>query len=125
MSRLKKTTVYVKGMHCASCDLLVKRKFSEEGNIRDVCPNYQTQKVEITYTGTLTREALNKRIQQYGYTVVSRQEKLDQVPYPKRVVETLSIVVVLMIVYYFAREFKLTAFLTPSSDMNYLTGFVS
>lgn len=122
---MKKTRLYVKGMHCASCDILVRRKFMEEGNVTEVCPDYTKQTVDVTYTGTLDAQKLNSKISKYGYAVVTGQNKLRKAPYSTRLLEAAAIAVVLLIVYYFANEFKLTSwFQVSSGNLTYATAFL-
>ena len=66
MSEIKKTTVCVQGMHCASCDILVKNKFKEVSNVQEVKANHKTQEVEILYTGHLVKAELENRINEIG-----------------------------------------------------------
>lgn len=70
MAQSKTTALCIKGMHCPSCDILIKSKFKEISNIKEVKPNYQTQQAEIMYTGELNKSLLNKKILQFGYQVV-------------------------------------------------------
>jgi copper chaperone CopZ/cytochrome c biogenesis protein CcdA len=100
---VKKKTVYVKGMHCPSCDILVKDSLGECANISAVKADYKTQKVEITYSGNLNKEELNKKISQYGYSIADKSAVASE-PFVKRLFDTGSIAVILFIVYYFAKE---------------------
>ncbi|MDO8609758.1 MAG: hypothetical protein Q7R95_04365 [bacterium] len=47
MSRIKKATLFVKGMHCASCEVLIKDTFSQEGNIIEIKPDLKIGKLYI------------------------------------------------------------------------------
>ncbi|NTU53937.1 MAG: cadmium-translocating P-type ATPase [Chlorobiaceae bacterium] len=64
----------VKGMHCASCAALITKKLSKLEGIGKAEVNLATEKAKVEFTGeTLTDEALNKLLGQYGFSVVSEQ----------------------------------------------------
>ena len=51
---MKKTTVLpISGMHCASCDILVKKTLSQQKNIISVVPDFVSQTAKVEYTGEL------------------------------------------------------------------------
>ena len=100
---VKKKTVYIEGMHCPSCDILVKDKFGECANVSSVKADFRTQKAEITYTGKLNNHDLNKKIASFGYSI-SDKKPAQKEPLAKRIFDAGSIAVILFIVYYFAKE---------------------
>jgi sulfite exporter TauE/SafE len=124
MAPEKKTTITVKGMHCDACDILIKKKFLEEDNVVQVCPNHADQTVEITHKGTLNKSALNRKISQYGYSISEHNKALKQEPFIKKAGEATAIALLLLIAYYFAQELRLTSFLGVSGQMNYGTVFL-
>lgn len=125
MSKVKKTTLHVKGMHCPSCDILIAEKFKEESNIKDIKPNHHTQKVEICYTGHLDKETLNKKIEKFGYRIVDRQEFVKtQEPFAKRLTDAAVIGVILFILYYFAQELNLIPSFNSASTLTLTAVFV-
>ena len=102
----KKKTVYIQGMHCPSCDILVKDKFGECANVQQVKADYRTQKVEIVYSGKLDTNTLNEKISSYGYTIADR-EAIHKEPITKRILDAGSIAIILFIIYFFAKELNL------------------
>src|SRR3989338_5126789 len=98
MAKIKKTTLYVSGMHCPSCDILINDKFREEANVVDVKPDFNKQKVEVFYTGHLNREMLNSKIKQFGYEITEGEIR-EVESLGKRIFEALGIVVVVLILY--------------------------
>jgi len=125
MAKLKKTTLYVQGMHCPSCDILINDKFREEGNVVDVKPNFNKQKVEVFYTGHLNREILNKKIKQFGYEIVDgRLLIIGRETFGKRIGEVLGIGAILLILYLIAKELSLIPAFNFIGNLSLLTIFV-
>lgn len=104
MAKIKKTTLYVEGMHCPSCEVLINDKFAEEGNVRRVNPNFKNQQVEVEYTGTLDRESLNRKISSFGYRIGMRGETAKVEPLSKRIFEAVAIASIIFILYMTAGE---------------------
>ncbi len=125
MVKLKKTTLYVKGMHCASCEILISDKFKEEGNVREVCPHFASQKVEVKYVGHLDREKLNQKISSFGYQIVDDKKAMgSEEPLTKKLLDVSAIAIILFILYFFAQEFNLIPNFNLSGNLSLLTVFV-
>lgn len=104
MAKVKKTTLYVEGMHCPSCEVLINDKFSEEGNIKEVRPNFKNQQVEVFYTGQLNSAILNKKIVPFGYKIGEKDEQPVVEPLSKRIFEAVAIGSIVFILYLMAGE---------------------
>src|SRR3989339_1286628 len=124
MAKLKKTTLYVSGMHCPSCDVLINDKFREEGNVVEVKPNFKDQSVEIFYTGQLNRNSLNNKIEQFGYKIVDGKLLAESTePLQKRLFEAGAIGVIFLLIYLIAKETNLLPSFVFTGNLNYLTIF--
>lgn len=125
MSQLKKTTVCVQGMHCASCDILVKKQFQKIDNIQSVQANHNTQTAEITYTGHLDKEELNQRIAQFGYTVVDQHSFLPEKKesLAKRLFDAGAIAMILFMVFVIAQQLNVVPSF-QSASLTYTTVFI-
>ena len=124
MSKLKKTTLYVKGMHCHSCDVLVKKKFSEVKNIKEVKPHFVNQSVEVLYTGNLDKELLNQKINQYGYSVgVTRIQEYAE-PLSQRLGEAGVIAVILFIAYFMAQQIGIVPSFNVAGNLSLTAAFI-
>ncbi|MBI5126977.1 sulfite exporter TauE/SafE family protein [Candidatus Roizmanbacteria bacterium] len=125
MAKLKKATLYINGMHCPSCDVLMNDKFREEANVIDVKPDFQHQKVEVFYTGHLDRTVLNNKIKQFGYEIVEGEViKAEAEPFRKRFFEALGITAILVILYLIAQELGIVPSFNFSGNLSLLTIFV-
>ncbi len=125
MVKIKKCTLYVKGMHCPSCEILISDKFKEEGNVREVCPNFNNQKVEVKYTGYLDKDRLNQKIRSFGYQIVD-DRKLAEVkePLTKRLMDAGAIALILFILYFFGQEFNIIPNINVTGSLSLLTVFI-
>lgn len=123
MSKLKKTTLYIQGMHCPSCDILIKDKFKEVVNIKEVKANHRTQEAEVCYVGTLDKNELNKQINEFGYQITDKVTESKE-PLSKRLTDAGTIAILLFIVYFFAQEFKLLPDFNITSNLSLTTAFI-
>jgi len=68
MDNIKKTTVPVKGMHCASCAFIVEDTLKKQNGVKAVQVNYGTEKAKIEYDNSINNlESLSKSIEEHGY----------------------------------------------------------
>ena len=123
MAKIKKITLYVDGMHCPSCEVLMNDKFREEGNVVDVKPDFKKQKVEVFYTGHLNREILNNKIKKFGYEIVESQIRETETLW-KRIGEALGIGAIILILYLIAEELSLIPSFNFTGNLSLLTIFV-
>lgn len=100
MPKHKKTTVHVKGMHCASCDILITDKLGEVPGVKTVQANFKKQEAHIEYTGSLSFEEMNKRIEKYGYSVSKDYTSETNEPLSKRLIDALAIGSVILLAYF-------------------------
>lgn len=72
-----KKTLYVQGMHCASCEVLIEKKLLKLEGVQSVDASLNTATVDISYKGAhgLSKEYLNKEFKELGYTFSTRQKK--------------------------------------------------
>lgn len=124
MAKVKKTTLYVEGMHCPSCEVLINDKFSEEGNVREVNPNFRNQKVEVFYTGSLNHDSLNRKIVPFGYRIGEKDEVPVSEPLSKRIFEALAIGSIVFILYMIADEMGIVPSLNITGSLSLISVLV-
>jgi len=115
MAKLKKCTLYIKGMHCASCEILITDKFKEMPNVTVVRSSFKKQEAEVYFTGHLDRDAVNKKIQSFGYEIGDMGEKLGGGGYGlggeesiwKKIIEAIFIAIGLGLIYLIFKELNL------------------
>ncbi len=125
MNKLKKATLYVKGMHCPSCDILIQDKFKEVNNVKKVTANYRTQEAEVCYVGNLDKTKLNQKINEFGYTLTDKNRIVESAePLSKRLSDAGIIAILLFIAYFFAQEFKVLPDFNITSSLTLTSVFI-
>ncbi len=62
----------VKGMHCASCASIIKRKLEKLPGIESASVNLATETAEVTMSGDVSTQTMNATISPLGYTIVKK-----------------------------------------------------
>ncbi len=97
---MKETTYFVKGMHCASCELLIEKKILKERGVNAVEASMSTSEVRIDYEDrSPSIERLNKVFKKDGYSFSAQPQKpQEKDPFQKifHLVLNFSIAVLLM-----------------------------
>lgn len=73
--RQKQTTLYVDGMHCAACEILIEKTIKKSPGVIDAKASTAKGEVVVTHekNRTLDLPTLNKKIGTNGYTVSTRK----------------------------------------------------
>lgn len=106
-SRVTSTTIRIAGMHCPSCDILVKTQLENLTGIVDVIPDHRKNLVTIRHKGPLSLKQINAVLCEYGYKVSNVDDVLMEAPVQDKLTEALIIAAILGILYFFAKEFRL------------------
>ncbi|MEK7070741.1 MAG: sulfite exporter TauE/SafE family protein [Patescibacteria group bacterium] len=105
---MKRKTLYIKGMHCPSCNILVEDKCRELKNVKDVKADFKNQTAEITYKGSFNNEALNSKIRQYGYQITDPSSlETSKESFASRLSQSSAIFIIFLIVFFFGQELNL------------------
>ena len=65
---MKKKTIAIRGMHCASCEILIGEELKKIPHITSVAVHHRQGNAEIVYTGeSLSDEAIHQAVQNAGY----------------------------------------------------------
>lgn len=67
--QLKKLEFKVHGMHCASCEVLIERKFKKIAGVQKVSVNHANGKAQLLCSQDLNLNELNNLVKPDGYTV--------------------------------------------------------
>jgi len=101
------TTIRIAGMHCPSCDILVKTQLEGTNTITEVIPDHKQKLVTIKHSKPLSLEHINSVLCEYGYKATSLDEVIVEESLQSKLTEALIIGGIIAIVYYFAKEFSL------------------
>ena len=92
---IKKITLDITGMHCASCSTLITKRVQKEPGIKYVNVNQSTEKATVEFDETKTSEIpIIKSIESLGYKarVLSDLEKSPEYENKKKQKENLLLV---------------------------------
>jgi sulfite exporter TauE/SafE/copper chaperone CopZ len=122
MTKICKKTLYIKGMHCPSCEILITDKLKEMSNVTEVKSNFQKQEAEVYFTGHLDQETVNMKIQSFGYEVGDRKKFFEaEEPMSKKILEILLIAVGLALIYLIVKEINIIPSFNITGNLNLLT----
>jgi copper chaperone CopZ len=67
---MKRTSIAIKGMHCASCSTLLTEVLTDLPGVQDAHVDFKTEKAEVTFDPAKVSEAqMRKAIEDEGYKV--------------------------------------------------------
>jgi sulfite exporter TauE/SafE/copper chaperone CopZ len=100
---MKRKELYVKGMHCPSCEIYIERELKNIKNISNVESDYLTQKVflEIDNEKNIDQiiENVNKKIEEKGYRLqkdpIKKKLEAKDYVFPFIIASTISILFLL------------------------------
>lgn len=73
MSKQKSCTLYVSGMHCAACEVLIEKKLSKINGVSSADASLADKKVELSFNGEKPPIAkINNELSELGYTVTEK-----------------------------------------------------
>src|SRR3989339_248674 len=122
MAKISKKTIYIKGMHCPSCEILITDKFKEMPNVATVSSNFKKQEAEVYFTGHLDQDIINEKIQPFGYEIGNKTDKNEvQEPMSKKVFEAFLITVGLVLIYLTAKGINIIPDINITGSLNLLT----
>jgi cation transport ATPase len=123
---MKVKKLKIKGMHCPSCNILVKDKFSQVKNIEKIIADYKTQEAKIYYQGEVSIQKLNQLIKPFGYEIVDHLEEEKNIF--NNIFEFLAVGAILFFSYLILKELNLLpdfSFNNLSLSLTFLLGIVA
>ncbi|MFO0703933.1 MAG: sulfite exporter TauE/SafE family protein [Patescibacteria group bacterium] len=106
--KLKTTNIRITGMHCASCDVLVKTKLRGQGNILEVEPDQKKNILKVKHKGELSLDAINSILCDFGYKVSSLEEVIvgEKNQYLENIKEAAALILIVGAVIYLVNDLK-------------------
>lgn len=123
---MSKKTFYIKGMHCPSCEILVKDKFKELKNVQEVNADFRKQEADVIFSGELTKQEINQvdyRLRNFGYQIVGKPSQEND-PLTKKLTDAVSIAIILFVLFFFAQELNLIPSFDTASGLTLTTVFI-
>jgi len=123
--QLKRARLKIHGMHCASCEVLIERKFKKIAGVERVSVNHANGKAEIVCSCELNLRQLNNLVREDGYRVSSWNNRNNNTYIDARkntFIDYLRIgwiFLVLVSLYYTLRQFDFLPSFAISEQMSY------
>jgi sulfite exporter TauE/SafE/copper chaperone CopZ len=129
---VKNCTLYVEGMHCASCEVLIEKKILKQKGIETVDASLKGNKVQINYVGDYkpSLNSLNKEFSNLGYRFSNKKRNKKESPLvtfkngslffnPKKILDllkTIGIVIILIGVFFAFENLQLGQYVSVDSS---------
>lgn len=97
---MKKQTVFIQGMHCRSCEILIEDGIKDIAGVRSVKVNHKAGTAEVAYKGHLDTQAIQSVVEEAGY-VLGKPENLPFISTRKEDWNQLSMVAMILVSLYF------------------------
>jgi len=127
---LKKVKLKIHGMHCASCEVLIERKFKKIAGIEKVHINHANGKADLICSCEPNIRQLNNLVREDGYQVSSWDDRNNgsiAVVHKNTITDYLQIgwiFLVIVSLYYILKQFDFLSNFSISQHMNYGLIFV-
>lgn len=69
--------IFIKGMHCRSCEILIEREFRKISNIIEANVSYKTGQALVKYRKSLPLEEIRQRLRQFSYKLIDNKENIN------------------------------------------------
>lgn len=114
----------IRGMHCASCEVMIERKFKKVPGVERVNVNHATGRAQLQCSRVPHIQDLQRAIAHHGYTVVDPGDASDaqQRTTKRDIVELGAIFLIVVAAYVILRQFKLVPDIGVEDSMGY--GFI-
>ncbi len=141
MSENKKQTLYVSGMHCAACELIVEKTLLKQDGVQSANASLGSGQatVEITESKYLNIKNINDKLQKHGYKLSEHPAYSTKEPWftetkdgklsfngkkLTKVFKTLGIVGVLLILFYYIETLQLGRFISVDANSSLPAFFI-
>ena len=124
-SRLKKVKLKIHGMHCASCEVLIERKFKKVAGIEKIQINHATGQANLSCSSEPNLHQLNNLVSEDGYHVSlwdNRNNSAEAVAHKNTFADYMRIGWIFLIIvslYYILKQFDFLPNFSISEKMSY------
>lgn len=68
---MNRLTLSVEGMNCHHCEMTIEKAIKELKNVVSIKADHTSKTLEIVYTGELNVEDVRRKIEEFGYRVLT------------------------------------------------------
>jgi uncharacterized protein len=110
---MKKTKLYIKGMHCISCEMLLEKEFKKIPSLKSCKVSHQKGFAELECDENLPRKKIKSIIRSCGYKLVKNQSDTKQKERQEKpkFSQILAITLGLLIIFYIIAKIDFMRFL--------------
>jgi uncharacterized protein len=119
---MRKTKLKIEGMHCASCEVLIERRFKKIHGIKRVSVDHATGEAELWSSKEPDINKLQEAVQDQGYTV--HNGEIPQHNSPRDYAQIGGIFLLFIAAYLLLKRFDLIPAISISQNMSYGLIFV-
>lgn len=114
-NNLKHRRFYVEGMHCASCEVLIEKSILEIDGVQAVDASLRNNSIDIRHdeNRNVTIKAINKELQQYGYTV---GHKKVQTKKKRNIAKIIAVVLGIILVFFIVEKLQFGQYVSVDSS---------
>jgi len=118
----KSITLNLTGMHCPSCDIMIKNTLENYDTSLSVEPNFKNNSVKIYYSGnTPSPQDINNAICEYGYCVKNIPTPRENYP---NLLYFISLLIIFFGIYFITTEFTSINLTKDLQVTNFSTAFI-
>jgi uncharacterized protein len=117
MTKIKHQTLHVKGMHCASCEILIEKQILKFKGVKSVNAMLADNKVEINYDDNkLSIGQLNQKFKKMGYSFSENEFKKSSPSVKSGYLLPLIIAIVFFLIFLGFQRLNLISFVKINSE---------
>ncbi|MDR3519437.1 MAG: sulfite exporter TauE/SafE family protein [Candidatus Pacebacteria bacterium] len=124
--KLKKVKLKIHGMHCASCEVLIERKFKKVDGVEKVTVNHASGKAELVCLVEPNIRKLNDLVKEDGYQVTSWEDRnknmSNEVVHKNTLFDYLQMVyifLIIIVIYLVLEKFNFLPNISITQHMSY------
>ncbi|MBD3328492.1 hypothetical protein GF340_04270 [Candidatus Peregrinibacteria bacterium] len=120
---LKQKTLFIKGMHCASCEILIEKELLKIPGVEyaDVSLNSNSANIYFQPGTKIKIKKLNSKLKKLNYSVSEEKEKVKTKP---KLFKSLTIAVLVLVLFYLFEQLQLGKYVSVDSTASLVTIFL-
>lgn len=122
---MNKKTIYIKGMHCPSCETILTEEFSKVKGVKKVTVSRHENKADIFFEGpTPDAGKIRKIVEQYGYQVADRSVAPKKTEITDWISAVLIVLAAALLFNYFQGSSLINSFKVRTDSVTYGVAFM-
>lgn len=119
-----KKTIFIKGMHCISCEMLIEKGVKKIEGLKLLSVNHKNGKLEIEYEDEKVLERLQKIIEENDFKMLEGGNTKDGIDIMMQVLSYSIVLIVLWVIYMMSRMFNLMQYIPNIEDVTFGSAFL-